>query len=155
MDERLEGTRELSQFARGRPNYSTVYDRTHQDHGDCLTERPEPTSSQTHRATNVLQREFSSFVTSALSAIFGMPPRSDHAGSGWIQVNSECLGLRINLEIPIWAPFGGHTSIFNLYGLQNPAELHSARVEDPGAMARLQNDDVHEAKMLCKGGSAL
>jgi hypothetical protein len=40
--------------------------------------------------------------------------------------------------------------IFILYGLQNAAELHAARVEDPGAMARLQNDYVHDAKMLAK-----
>jgi hypothetical protein len=70
-------------------------------------------------------------------------------------VNGEGLGFRINLEIPIWAPFGGHRSIFILYGLQNAAKLHSARVEDPGAMARLQNDDAHDAKMLAKTGSEL
>ena len=129
--------------------------RTRHDHGDYLTDRPDPTSSQADGATNVLQREFSRFVTPALSAVLGMPPRSNHARSGWIQVNGESLGLRINLETPIWAPFGGYRSIFNLYGLQDAAELLVLSVEDPGAMARLQNDDVHDAKMLGKTGSEL
>jgi hypothetical protein len=128
---------------------------TRHDHGDCLTDRPDLTGSQADSATNVLQREFSRFVTSALSAVLGVPPRSDHARSVWIQVNGESLGHRIKLEIPIWAPFGGHRSIFIPCGLQNAAELHVARVEDPGAMARLQNDDVHDAKMLAKTGSEL
>jgi hypothetical protein len=111
--------------------------------------------SQADSATDVLQREFGGFVTSALSAVLGVPPRSDHARAGWIQQNGERLGLGINLEIPICAPFGGHPSIVNLYGFQNATELLSARVEDPGAMTRLQNDDVHAATMLANAGSGL
>ena len=65
-----------------------------------------------------------------------------------IQVDRKSFSPRIELEIRVRAPLGGHWPISDFYTFQDATELLVLSVEDPGAVARFQNGGIHDITML-------
>jgi hypothetical protein len=82
-------------------------------------------------------------------------PGPDHPCAGFVEIDGEGLRVRINVEIPVGPPPGGDISMGDLDPFEDPAELSSSGVKDPGAVARLQDDEIHEASLPDQGGAAL
>jgi hypothetical protein len=57
------------------------------------------------------------------------------------------LSVRIKVEVRIRTPLGRHRSIADFNALEDATELLVLCVEDPGAVARLQDDHVHDTTM--------
>ena len=53
----------------------------------------------------------------------------------------------IDLELPVGSPLSGDRAMTVGDAFQYAAEPQQAGIEDPGAVARLQRDDVHGASM--------
>ena len=54
---------------------------------------------------------------------------------------------RIDLELPVAAPFGGDPALPDGDASEDAAEPQLAGVEDPRAVARIKRDDVHAASL--------
>ena len=95
------------------------------------------------RLTNILHRQLGRLVAGTLRAVVRVSPRSDEPAPISLEIHAERLGLFVDLEVRIGAPLGGDAAVRDTDVLEDPAEPHSIRVEDPGAVARLDDHDVH------------
>jgi hypothetical protein len=98
-----------------------------------------------HNATDVVDGEFGGFVAAALTAVSPMPPGPDQTSVRRVQIDGETLSLRIELEIRVRPPLGGHQPIGDFHTLQDATELLLLSVEDPSAVARFQDHGVHDS----------
>jgi hypothetical protein len=58
------------------------------------------------------------------------------------------------VNLPVRAPLGHYRPIFDLDAFQNPAEFELPRVKDPGAVTRLEYDNVPKsAGKISRGGA--
>ena len=80
----------------------------------------------------------------ALCAVARMAPRAKQPGTVGVEKDHEVLTLLVDLESEIRSPLSGHPSRPGLEPLQGPSESHPLRVEEPGAVTRLEDDRVHE-----------
>ena len=86
-------------------------------------------------------------MLTALHTIFRVSPRSYLVGSVWIERDDKGLALRIKMKLAVGPPFRGNGLVPNFDVLEDAAEAHPILVNDPGAVARLQDDRLHAAKM--------
>ena len=86
------------------------------------------------REVDVLQGQFRRVARAALTAAPRVSPRPDEACVGGVEENCETFALRVQLDLPVRSPLGGHRSLSNFDAFQNPAESQMLRVEDPRAV---------------------
>jgi hypothetical protein len=91
--------------------------------------------------------ESSVVVATALHALLRVDGRPDEAGAGLVEEEREVLPARVDLELPVGAPFGGDPPMPDGNALQDPTEPQLPGIEDPGAVARLQRDHVRGESM--------
>jgi hypothetical protein len=99
-------------------------------------------------ATDVVDRKFGGFVTSTLTAVSRVPPGPNLTCASLVQIDGEGFSPRIQMELRIPAPLGGYWLIGDFQTLQDATELLMLSVEDPGAVARFQDDCVHDIRMV-------
>ena len=83
-------------------------------------------------------------MATALGAICRVPPRTQQSGAVGIEKHYEVLTLPVNLESEVGPPLCGHLTRPVPEALQDPFKAHPLRVEEPGAVTRLEDDRVHE-----------
>jgi hypothetical protein len=99
-------------------------------------------------ATDVVDRKFGGFVTATLIAVSRVPPGPNLTCASRVQIDGEGFSPRIQMELRIPAPLGGYWLIGDFQTLQDATELLMLSVEDPGAVARFQDDCVHDIRMV-------
>ena len=69
------------------------------------------------REVDVLQGQFRRVACAALTAAPRVSPRPDEACVGGVEENGETFALRVQLDLPVRSPLGGHISgvIWALY----------------------------------------
>jgi hypothetical protein len=82
-----------------------------------------------------------------------MPPASDLTSVRIVHVDGKGFSPWIKMEIPVVTPLGDHRPIGDFYALQDATELLLLSVKDPGAVARFQDDGVHDAMMVQRAES--
>jgi len=98
--------------------------------------------------TDFVERKFGRFVSATLIAVSRVPPGPHLTRVPRIQIDGKRFSPRIDMEVRVRAPLGGHWPISDFDTLQDAAELLVLSVEDPGAVARFQNGGIHDTTML-------
>lgn len=83
---------------------------------------------------DVLQRHLQGVGRAALTAVTRVPPRSDQPRPRRTEEDGETFALRIQLDLPVGSPLGGHCPVSDFDALEDPAESQVPRIEDPCAV---------------------
>jgi hypothetical protein len=91
----------------------------------------------------VAQRYLGRDLQTALCAISCVTPRPQKTRAVLCEENRKVFALRVDFEAEIWPPIGRHVPRTRLEPLQDSPEPHSFGVEQPGAVARLEDKRFH------------
>ena len=106
-----------------------------------------PPAVRPGRAPQLVQRELGGLVAAALGTVLDVAPGAQQPGALGIEQDDERLRDGVDLEPVIGAPRGGGVMRIERQALQHPAEAELLGVEDPRAVAGLE--DVE--RVFCGG----
>ena len=96
--------------------------------------------------TEVAEGKLRGGLAATLGTVLNVPPASKEPGAFRIQQHHEGLGQRIDLHPVARLPFGGGRGVM-IRTLDQPTEPRMVHVDDPGAVAGLNDDLFHEVSI--------
>src|SRR3984885_9580074 len=109
--------------------------------GEILLDKAAAARSGQRSAAKLVQRELGSLVPATLRAVLDVSPRTEQSRPLGVQEDAEGLRDGVDLE-PVVGPPGRRRSVrVQRKTLQDAPEAHPIGVEDPRAVAGLQNEE--------------
>jgi hypothetical protein len=94
-----------------------------------------------------VQRELGRGVTTTLRAVFDVAPRTEQTGALGIQHHHEGLRVHVELETEVRPPGRRRIPSIKVQSLQDAAKAHPGGIEEPCAVARLE-DERHVGRLF-------
>jgi hypothetical protein len=115
----------------------------------CPRERTRPVArsgarSGARRAPEVVERELAGRLAAALGTMVDVPPGPQQARPLGIEQYDEGLRHRVDVETEVGAPPRGCGVAVQIEALQDAPKAHPVGIEQPSAVARLQDERFHD-----------
>jgi hypothetical protein len=97
--------------------------------------------------TEIPERELGGRLTATLSTVLNVAPASQQSRSLWVEEHHERLGQRIDLYPVTGLPLGRRWARAMFGTLDDPTESRIVHVDDPSAVARLNDNLIHNTSI--------
>src|SRR5579864_9119954 len=119
--------------------------------GRAATSRRRAVAAQTPSSggggSDFVERQLSGCPPTALRTVIGVAPRSQQTAPLRVEHDHEGLRVGIDVETEVRPPFCGRRMAADIGAPEEAPEPHALGVEEPGAIARLDDDRFHPTIM--------
>jgi hypothetical protein len=99
-----------------------------------------PRRSARRSRPQIVKRQLCGRIATTLRAVFDVPPRAQEPRSFGVEQHHKGLGIGVELKSKIRPPAGRGIFRVEVQPLEDPAKPHAMRVEDPRAVAGLEDE---------------